>query len=63
MIGCGGAVFGGDGGDDGVVCCTFSICGDAGDMAVEVKFVMSRDSDTFIGVVKVCCHRCLLRRI
>ena len=53
-------LLGGDGGDDGVVCCTFSICGDG---AVEEKFVMSSDSDTFIGVLKVCCHRCLLRRI
>ena len=47
---------GGDDDDDGVVCGTFSICGDGGDKehsgsGGEVCGDVPRDSDKFIGVV------------
>ena len=59
VVGCGGTVIGGgDGDNDGVVCGTFSICGDGGDKehsgsGGEVCGDVPRDSDTFIGVVNI----------
>lgn len=49
-------LLGGNGDDDGVVCGTFSICGNGGDKehsdsGGEVCGDVPRDSDTFIGVV------------